>query len=235
MRTAMLCQTARRPTRLIAAASVCATLLAGCASGIAHDAASAPSASAPASGSAPATNGQAPRARAATSPVPAPRPGNIHQRVAARTVVTERPVALDAVAHFGTGVTARITSVKAVQVQAVGPGEVSGPGLDIDIEVTNHTAKAIDLGNAVVTITDAEGTPGVLMIFAPEASSAVDKDVPAVSADSFSRPLTGSLAPHATASGTYVFTIPVGHRKPISVNVSYAGNAPVAVFRGDTA
>jgi hypothetical protein len=162
--------------------------------------------------------------------------GNIHQKVRAVTVTTKPPVALHAVADFGTGVTARIVSIKAVEVQAVGPGGVSGPGLNIVIEVTNHTAKPINIDNAVVTVTDANGTPGVPMIFTPQASkNDVDKDLPAVNPDSFSYPMTGSLAPHETASGTYVFTIPAGHRNPVTMNFSYAGDAPVVVFKGDTA
>ena len=145
------------------------------------------------------------------------------------------PVALHAVADFGNGVTARIASVKAVHADAVGPGEVSGPGLRIVMEITNSGTRAINLDNAVVTIADAQGTPGLMMVFTPQTPGEVDDDVPAVSRDSFSYPMTGSLAPRKKASGTYVFTIPTGHRNPVTVNFSYAGGAPVVLFKGDAA
>ena len=51
----------------------------------------------------------------------------------------------------------------------------------------------------------------------------------------FSYPLRGLLAPGHQASGTYVFTIPAGHRTPVTVNFSYAGGGPVVLFKGDAA
>ncbi|WAX55906.1 hypothetical protein M6B22_15360 [Jatrophihabitans cynanchi] len=149
----------------------------------------------------------------------------------AEKVITRPPVALHAVADFGTGVSARITSIKAVKVQAVGPGSVSGPGLNVVIQVTNHTAKALNLNNAVASVASADGTPGVLMVFTPNEGG--DEDIPLPGPDSFSHPMNGSLLPRATASGTYVFTIPVVNRNPITVSFSYAGGGPVVLFKGD--
>jgi hypothetical protein len=80
---------------------------------------------------------QVPRVHPATTPVPPPVRGNIHQTVRAVTVTTKPPVALRAVADFGTGVTAQIMSVKAIEYQAVGPGQVSGPGLRLVIQIDN--------------------------------------------------------------------------------------------------
>ena len=206
-----------RQVQLAAAAMLCAVVLAGCASGVAHDHASAPGALA--SGSAPATSQRGPLAHPATTPVPDPVPGNIHQTVRAATVTTKPPVSLRAVAAFGTGVTAQIMSIKAIEYHAVGPGQVSGPGLRLVIQINNGTPKPIGLDNAVVTIADARGTPGVEMN----------------GPGSLWHPMRGLLAPHNKASGTYVFTIPAGHRNPVTVNFSYAGGGPVVLFRGDTA
>ena len=119
-----------RQVWLAGAALLCAMVLAGCASGVAHG--HAPAAGAVASGSAPAAG---PRAHPATTPVPPPVRGNIHQTVRAVTVTTKPPVSLRAVAHFGTGVTARIMSIKAIEYHAVAPGQVSGPGLRLVIQV----------------------------------------------------------------------------------------------------
>ena len=156
--------------------------------------------------------------------------GNIHQTVRAVAVTTKPPVSLRAVAHFGTGVTARIMSIKAIEYHAVAPGQVSGPGLRLVIQVSNGTGKPVDLANAVVEIADARGTPGVYMNITPPGS-----DVGHLGPGNFSYPLRGLLAPGHKASGTYVFTIPAGYRTPVTVNFSYAGGGPVVLFKGDTA
>jgi hypothetical protein len=158
--------------------------------------------------------------------------GNIHQTVRAVAVTTKPPVSLRAVAHFGTGVTARIMSIKAIEYHAVGPGQVSGPGLRLVIQIDNGTAKSIGLGNAVVTIADARGTPGVGMNITPQAS---DDDAAHPGPGNFSYPMRGLLAPHQKTSGTYVFTIPAGHRNPVTVNFSYDGGGPAVLFKGDAA
>ena len=204
---------------LAGAALLCAGVLAGCSSGAAHGHAPAPGALA--SGSAPAA-----------TPVPPPAPGSVHRTVRAVTVTVKPPVSLRAVADFGTGVAARIMSVKAIEYHAVAPGQVSGPGLRLVIQVSNGTGKSIDLDNAVVTIADARGTPGLEMNITP-AGSGDDAGHPG--AGNFSYPLRGLLAPGHKASGTYVFTIPAGHRNPVTVNFSYAGGGPVVLFKGDAA
>jgi hypothetical protein len=191
-----------------AAALLCAAVLAGCSSGGAHGHAAAPGALA---------SGASQLARPATTPVPPPAGGNVHRKVHAVAVATKPPVSLRAVADFGTGVAAKIMSIKAIEYHAVGPGQVSGPGLRLVIQVSNGTAKPVGLDNAVVTIADARGTPGVDM-YGP---------------GSLSYPLRGLLAPGHKASGTYVFTIPAGYRAPVTVNFSYAGGGPVVLFKGD--
>ena len=229
--SAVLRRTVFRPVQVTGVAVLCAAVIVGCTAGADKHQAAGPSASTTSSGPSAAAEKSTSRPHAATTPVSPPQPGNVHQNVRSAKVITKPPVALHAVADFGTGVIARITSVKAIQVQAVGPGQVSGPGLNMVIQVTNHTPKALNLNNAVVTVADAEGTPGVQMIFTPNVAG--DDDVPAPGPDSFSHPMTGSLATRASASGTYVFTIPVGNRSPITVSFSYSGGGPVVLFKGD--
>lgn len=227
------CRTVSRPRQMIGVALLSVGLIAGCTSGSDHQRASARSSSV--AKSAPSTSGHAALAHPAVTPVPPPTRGNIHQKVHAAPVLARPPVPLHSLANVGSGVTATISSIKAIHVQAVGPGEVAGPGVNIVVEVRNDSSRAIDLRHAVVTISDAEGTPGVPMVFAPQPGNQGDDDVPPVSSDSFSRPMTGSLAPRHTVNGTYVFTLPAGRRNPVTVNFSYAGNAPVVTFKGDTA
>jgi hypothetical protein len=214
--------------RFAVAVLFCAAVLAGCASGVAGGHAP----GAVASGSAAAASQRGPRIHPASTPVPPPVRGSIHQKVRAVAVTAKPPVSLRAVAHFGTGVTAQIMSVKAIEYQAVAPGQVSGPGLRLVIQVDNGTAKSIGLDNAVVTVADARGTPGVAMLITPAGS---DDDAGHPGPGNFSYPFRGLLAPGHKASGTYVFTIPAGHRNPVTVNFSYAGGGPVVLFRGDAA
>lgn len=208
-----------RQVQLAAAALLGVVVLAGCSSGAAHGHASAPAASQ-----------RAPVAHPARTPVPPPVTGNTHQRVRAVAVTTKPPVSLRAVADFGTGVTARIMSVRAIEYHAVAPGQVSGPGLRLVIQVSNGTGKPVGLANAVVEIADARGTPGVYMNITPAGSGAGHPGP-----GNFSYPLRGVLAPGHKASGTYVFTIPAGYRTPVTVNFSYAGGGPVVLFKGDAA
>lgn len=145
-----------------------------------------------------------------------PVPGTINQTVAARPVRTLPAAALTATAVYGGGVTGQITRVVAVRASAQGPGEVAGPAVSITVRIDNHSGQAVAVGNAVLNVSDAQHTPGVLVT-------------------SSSQPLAGTLAPGAHAVGTYVFTLPTGHRDPVSVTVSYSPDAPVALFVGAVA
>lgn len=179
-----------------------------------------PSASVAASSASSTTSGSAkPKP---TSPQPSkttskPSTGGIHVTVASRPRKTLPPLPLSRKAEFGTGVTAKIVSIDAVQAEAHGPGEVAGPGLKIVVEVTNGTAKAISLDAVVITVYDSEDRPGVQMSM------------------SGSDPMRGSLAAGKSAKGTYVFTLSPDHRNPVTVNFSYSSEAPVVLFVGKTA
>ena len=85
-------------------------------------------------------------------------------------------------------------SIKAIEYHAVAPGQVSGPGLRLVIQINNGTAKSIGLGNAVVTIADARGTPGVDMNITPQASD----DGAATLAPATSRTPCGGSSPRVT-------------------------------------
>lgn len=136
----------------------------------------------------------------------APEPG---------TLPTAPPVALDEVADFGTGVTTRVDSVDGIEAQAQGPGEVSGPGVAIDLTVTNDSAAPVDLALFLVNLTDADGNPGIPMLGDP------------------AEPVQGVLAPGGSVSGTYVFTVDEDARDGIRIEASYSTDAPVVVFAGD--
>lgn len=142
------------------------------------------------------------------------RTGGIYQIVPARHRKTLAPVPLKKPAHVGAGVTEHIVSIKSIHAAAQGPGEVSGPALKIVIQVSNDTNSPIDLSTALMTVSDAEGTPGVEMSL------------------NGSAPLRGELPANGHVQGTYVFTLPPTHRDPVTVNFSYSSAAPVTLFTG---
>ena len=108
----------------------------------------------------------------------------------------------------------RLTSIKEIDAKGQGPGEVSGPALSIEVEVANDSKEMVDLDATVVNLTGADGAPGSTMTGKP--------------AD----PLSGTLKPKKSATGTYVFAIPDRNRNPVTVEVSVAPDEPSVLFKG---
>lgn len=142
--------------------------------------------------------------------------GDIDQQVPEVPVTLAPPVALTDTADFGGQVTARISEVKAVQATATLPGEISGPAIAVTVDITNGSADRIGADSVTVTLADAAGNP-------------------AVPIDDNAAPLTGVVEPGASASGTYVFTVPADQRNPVTVTVNYSAGAPTLVFTGPVA
>jgi hypothetical protein len=136
---------------------------------------------------------------------------------AADALPTAPPVTLDDVADFGTGVTARVASARAIEAQAHGPGEIAGPALVFEVVFTNDGREAVDLGSVTVNLYGSDGTPGIPMSGDP------------------SDPVSGSVGPGRSASGTYVFAIPTDKRSTVTLEVSYTVDTHVVVFQGNPA
>jgi hypothetical protein len=125
------------------------------------------------------------------------------------------PVTLDAPADFGDGVVVRLSGIRATQVEGRMPGEFSGPGIDVTVEMTNRSDRTIDVGNVTVALIDGGG----------------DLAIPIQDPQ---RPeLRGSLAPGESRTGTYLFYLPPEDRSGATVTISYAAGAPVVQFIGD--
>ena len=149
----------------------------------------------------------------ATTPVPPPTPGAVESTVEAKPEESKKPVKLDKPSKTGTGLTAKLTTIKAIEAKAQLPGEIAGPALALTVEVTNSGAKPADLSAVVVTVLDSDEAPGGEMTSDP------------------AKPLRGRLSAGKTARGVYVFTIDKGKRNPVTVTVSIS-DAPVLVFNG---
>jgi hypothetical protein len=125
------------------------------------------------------------------------------------------PVALDAPADFGGGVTARLTEIEAVTVEGRLPGERSGPGVAITVEITNDSGAPIDLSLVTVDLVDAAGA---------SASPITSSEAPGVS---------GELAAGAATTGRYLYTLSADDRADATVRVSYTASAPTVLFTGN--
>ena len=150
----------------------------------------------------------------ASTAVPQPEPGDINSTEPAPPEETRKPVPLKSPAVAGQ-LKARITRVQAVDAEARGPGEVSGPGVAVTVSVENESARSVDLGATVVTLEDAEGAPGGEILGPP------------------TRPLGGKLGAGKSTRGVYVFTVGRKRREPITVRVTLGPGLAPLVFRGN--
>lgn len=144
----------------------------------------------------------------------APIPGDSTATVPSPRESTKSPVDLDKPASTGK-VVVRVVGLKAVEAKAKIPGEVSGPALAVTVKVLNNSKRPLDTQHLLVTIYDSKQAPGGEMTGAP------------------ARPMTGELKPGASASGVYLFTVPVSRRSPVTVNVALPTESPVLVFKGN--
>ncbi len=143
--------------------------------------------------------------------------GTIYDTVPAGEKAVLDPVALGELGDFGDGVTTRVTDIESVAVEAFMPGEISGPGVAITVELTNGTSAPIDLGSVTVDLV-ATGDRYATLITTRDDSA-----------------LSGELAPGATGAGTYVFTIADEDRDAVVVQVTYTAPKPTVVFEGSLA
>lgn len=151
-----------------------------------------------------------------TTEIPPPGgAGDINQTVPSATVTSNPPVQLSETANYGNGVTVALTGIESVTTTAELPGEVAGPGVKLTVSIVNGSPSAVDLGNVVVDLQDAAGTPAIFMSASP------------------SSPFTGSVEAGATATGTYVYSVPATYTNPATISVSYSTEVPVVVFVGD--
>ena len=116
-------------------------------------------------------------------------------------------------AAFGNGVTAKVLDTSRVSIKGQGPGEIGGPGVKVQIQITNGSGETIDLNSVTANIFYGSGK------------------VPASPVTNSDAGLSGTLSPGKSASGTYYFSVPKG-ADPIELQVSYSIQQPVVVFTG---
>ncbi len=200
------------PLRALGPAVLLATLLSGGLTACSGDPDPAPTV--PTGQLSGSTPGTAPLPPAATTPVPPPTAGSTSQTVAPRPVRSKKPVRIDQPAQPEADVTVTVAKLTSVQAKAQGPGEVSGPALEVHVEVANATSKELDLSGAAVTLTAADGSPGQIMTGPPTAL------------------FPSSVPAGGNAEGVFVFTVPKDQRDPVRIDVLLDADHDLVVFRG---
>ena len=146
----------------------------------------------------------------ATSPVPTPTDSP--------AVPDVTPINIENPGTITPGLTAKMTSVEAVDGIARGPGEVAGPSLRITVTITNATSKEASLRTAVISC-----------YFGANRTPAQELREPGGS------PLPASVAAGNAATGVYIFTVPPAERKNVTIMVDYSVDVSPLVFQGDVA
>lgn len=141
-------------------------------------------------------------------------PGTIDEPAPTIEAETAEPVAIDETADFGDGVRVRLREIESTEAEARLPGERSGPAVAVTVEVTNGSAEAVSLDRTQVDLTDAQGSSAT-PITDPERE-----------------PLRGELAPGATATGSYVFSLDPSDRSDVTIRIKYSAETPTILFRG---
>lgn len=192
--------------RTLVLATTAALALTGCTGG--------PAPTPTASGNRPGVDGT-PMPPAPTTPVPAPGGGGTGMTVAPSKAPETKQEAIGKTAEVANQVSVAISEVKAITATAQGPGEVTGPAVQVTIDVANATDKPLDLSTVQVNLEDSAGRPGSGMTAAP------------------AKWFTGSVPAGGKAQGVYVFAVPEASRKPVRVEVSVQPTLPTVVFSGN--
>ncbi len=125
------------------------------------------------------------------------------------------PIDFDEAGDFGTGVTAEIIGLEAVDGEARLPGEIAGPASRVEVRLVNDSGETIDLSGARIEITyGPDRTPGITL---------GQPDIVEFPA---------SLEPGGRADAASVFVVPADQRENVQVAVWYTVDAPIVVFEG---
>jgi hypothetical protein len=128
---------------------------------------------------------------------------------------TLAPVPLDEAAEPADALEVELASLEAVEGIAEIAGEIAGPALRITVEATNRGTAALDTPAVIVNLYIGEDRRPANTIMQPG-----------------SRAFPPSIPAGGTASGVYLFTVPMEERDLILVEVDLAFGEPVVLFEG---
>ena len=148
-------------------------------------------------------------------PVPPPTPGTTKQTVEPVTAGPTKSGKFDQPVTPQNQVTVRLVKTSASVIEAMGPGDTSGPAIVVTVSIENGSAKPVNLDSAAVALL--YGRDGVMGTPSPA---------------ELSKPFGGSIEPGATAEGTYVFRVAEKTQDKVTVLVTYTAGAAAAKFDG---
>lgn len=125
------------------------------------------------------------------------------------------PVGFDEPAEVVPGVTFSIADLEAIEGEAEGRGQVAGPAIRFRVDIINATSEPVDLGTTVVNL-----------FMGTSQNPAQDLSGPGV------EPFPAQVGAGGTASGVFVFNVPLEHRDQVTISVDFAVGVPVVVFQG---
>lgn len=125
------------------------------------------------------------------------------------------PVAFDHPVALASSVEARLGQLEAVDGQAAGIGEVSGPAVRFTVTLANKSSTDMSTNNVVVTANAGSDETPVLQLSGPGATS-----------------FTATIPAGQEASATFVFLVPPDLRDQVRIFVNYEAKSPIAAFAG---
>lgn len=125
------------------------------------------------------------------------------------------PVAPDQPSDNSEGLVAEIAAMKAVDGEAVQPGDIAGPSVQFTLTLTNDTDADVDLGLIAVNAYIGEGRTPAIGLVKPGGA-----------------PFEGVLKRGDSAEGVYIYNIPEKQRDDVTLTVDYRAGQPAFVFRG---
>lgn len=126
---------------------------------------------------------------------------------------TLEPVPAFEEAPFGDGLVATVTEIEEVELEGMGPGETSGPGILVSLELRNDSSEDIDLTGLVVNASYDGGTP------------AIANTSPVTS------PFSDLLAPGESRDGVYAFRVPPKQAASVQVELQHFASANIVVIQ----
>jgi hypothetical protein len=110
------------------------------------------------------------------------------------------------------GLEVRVVDVEDVQIEARGPGEISGPGVAVRVAIVNKSGDPIDLNGSALNA--AFGSTPASPTAAPP-----------------TEPLQGVLEPSESAEGVYAFLKPAGAAGGLVITFEHSGSSDVVEVR----
>lgn len=126
------------------------------------------------------------------------------------------PVEPDQTIVTDEGIEISLSKLQAVQGEATLAGETSGPAIRATVRIVNTGSEPLDLEYVTVNAYVGEDRAPAGMLTQPGGA-----------------PFEGTLAPGASAEGTYIFSVAESDRDDVTLTVDYLFGAKIAVFRGD--